>query len=92
MDQLLFLFDWQAERFYLGNDLLRYYVDSGDSPRFVIELTDAEENFYSVCLKCHSDDDLEKVRDRICESALNHPGIIDLRGLELSLTDLETED
>ena len=89
---LIFLFNWNAERYLVGTNFVRYFVDSYDSRAIMMETEDADEKMYSVKIKCHSDYAMEKVRDRICESLLNnHPGVIDLRGIEINPSDIEEE-
>ena len=88
-DRFVFLFDWRAERYQVGMSLARFYKDS--LRRIVLEFEDSDANIFCVRISCHSDYAVEKVRDRLCETFLSHPGVLDLRGIELSPSDVEEE-
>lgn len=88
-DRFVFLYDWQAERFLVGMGLTRFYMAPRDSRSIIVEFEDSDANCSAVRIRCHSDYAVEIVRDRLCESFLHHPGVLDLRGIELHPSDVE---
>lgn len=71
--------------------LTRFYLAPRDSRSIIIEFEDSAANMSGVRIRCHSDYAVEQLRDRLCESFLNHPGVLDLRGLEIDPSDVEEE-
>lgn len=91
MNGLLIIFNQQAERYLVSTNIVRFWVDykkvPGDILRSVI-LEFEDSPFSNITIKCSQN---REVYDRVCESYLHHPGVIDLRGLNVSLDDVEEE-
>lgn len=81
-NRFLFLFSEESQRFQVDMELANFYAHSY-SPDYevVLEFEDSDAVIWPVTIKCRSIDKLRKVCDKICESFLSHPGVLDLRGL-----------
>lgn len=95
MSSLLICFNDKAERYLVDvTDLVRCYIDHKCSPgidthNVILEYADKETaQIYDFTIKCNDNQIARKIYDRVCESYLNHPGIIDLRDIDVSLEDI----
>lgn len=85
MNGLLVLLDRRAERYNVSADILRFWVDYKDVPgdiirSVILEFEESEYGFTNIRIKAS---DYREVYNRVCESYLHHPGVIDLRGLNI---------
>ena len=85
MNGLLVLLDKRAERYTVSADIVRFWVDYEDVPgdiirSVILEFEESECGFTNIRIKAS---DNREVYNRVCESYLHHPGVIDLRGLNI---------
>ena len=81
-NRFVFLFSRSSERFQVNMELARFYWDSNSVDYdVVLEFEDDEAADSIVKIRCRSIGTVQKVCDRICETFLNHHGVLDLRGL-----------
>ena len=96
MNGLLVLFNRRAERYSVSTNIIRFWADTKFIPAedgqhdirsVILEFEDSEDSTASIIsIKAGQNNEIS---NRVCESYLHHPGVIDLRGLNVDLADVE---
>ena len=84
MKSTLIIENEDANSYYPGYEISSFFLmEEGDDSHLNLEFTrEGEDDEWHIFLECN-ERSLDAVYNRVCDSMINHPHIIDLRGLKV---------
>ena len=86
MKSTLIIEDGDANTYFQGYEIIGFfpYAQGEDSHVNLEFAREGDEQERHILLEC-AEQSLEKTYDRVCDSMINHPHVIDLRGLSVKI-------